>query len=145
MLIIFRNSWHMPAEFWPADAWPTPWPDQIRVDRLQSYLEASLQRRPAVGAGYVSQCVLTPPVHFIVPRFFLSLRRTCAETVRSRMFAWIRAQRPGPYQPGLEAATVNVFIADFVDLGGAEFCRAVVALNAKLLTPDSVENVAVRA
>lgn len=115
--------------------WPTPWPDQISCRRLQDYLDAALQERPD-GAGYVTQCVLTPPVHFILTRFYSSLRRSCAEKVRSKLMDWIRAQRPGKYRAGAEAARVNVFIADFVELNGMEFSRAVVGLNAKLLVDD---------
>lgn len=66
LLIIYRYS-RVPKEFWPGDCWPTPWPNQIKVDKLITYLDTSIKYRSPY-TGYVSQCVLTPPVKFIVPR-----------------------------------------------------------------------------
>lgn len=66
LLVVYRYAL-VPNDFWPSDSWPTPWPNQIKVHKLKTYLDAMLaQRLPDVG--YVSQCVLTPPVGFIVPR-----------------------------------------------------------------------------
>lgn len=130
--MIFRNDQHIRKHYWPGSVWPTPWPDKIRVKDLERYLNSALQTRPANG-GYVSQCVLTPPATFILTRFYSSLRGACAETVRRNLFDWLRAQQPGPYTPGSDAATVNVLIADFVELNDGEFCKSVVALNRKLL------------
>lgn len=66
MLVIYRNS-TVPDQFWPSDCWPTPWPNEIKVKRLKKYLETSLTYR-SPDIGYVTQCVLTPPVKFIIPR-----------------------------------------------------------------------------
>lgn len=67
LLIIYRSSRDIPIEFWPSDCWPTPWPNQIKISKLKTYLEASLQNR-SPECGFVTQCVVTPPVEFIVPR-----------------------------------------------------------------------------
>lgn len=66
LLIIYRKS-YVPREFWPSDSWPTPWPNQIDVDKLETYLNEIIKHR-SPNTGYVTQCVLTPPVKFIVPR-----------------------------------------------------------------------------
>lgn len=66
LLIVYRYS-QVPKEFWPGSCWPTPWPNQIKVKKLEAYLEANIKHR-SPNTGYVSQCVLTPPVKFIVPR-----------------------------------------------------------------------------
>lgn len=70
LLVIFRVDARVPLQFWPSDWWPTPWPNQIRVPKLQAFLDESLQQRDAV-IGYVTQCVLTPEVNYIVPRLVL--------------------------------------------------------------------------
>lgn len=66
LLVIYRNS-RVPYEFWSSDCWPTPWPNQINVKKLKTYLDQNIRYR-SPDAGFVSQCVLTPPVKFIVPR-----------------------------------------------------------------------------
>lgn len=66
LLVVYRYS-HVPSQFWPSDCWPTPWPNQFQVKKLQNYLDTMIKHR-SPQAGYVSQCVLTPPVKFILPR-----------------------------------------------------------------------------
>ncbi len=65
-------------------------------------------------------------------RFFMSLRRACAEKVRKGLFDWITTLAPGKFEEG-QKPTSNVFIADFIDLNDNEFCKIVVNLNEKLL------------
>lgn len=66
LLVVYRYA-HVSKEFWPSDCWPTPWPNQINVKKLEASLDANLKYR-SPNTGYVSQCVLTPPVKYIVPR-----------------------------------------------------------------------------
>lgn len=66
LLVIYRYA-QVPTEFWPGDCWPTPWPNQINVAKLEAYLDTNIKCR-SPNTGYVTQCVLTPPVKFIVPR-----------------------------------------------------------------------------
>lgn len=66
LLVIYRYS-RVPYEFWNSDCWPTPWPNQISVKKLKAYLDVHIKYR-SPNAGFVTQCVLTPPVKFIVPR-----------------------------------------------------------------------------
>lgn len=67
LLVIYRYH-HIPKEFWGGGNWPTPWPNQIKVEKLEEYLEQNIQNR-SPDTGYTRQCVLTPPVKFIVPRY----------------------------------------------------------------------------
>lgn len=67
LLVIYRYH-QVPREFWGGGNWPTPWPNQIKVKKLEEYLEQNIQYRDPY-TGYTRQCVLTPPVKFIVPRY----------------------------------------------------------------------------
>lgn len=67
LLVVYRYS-RVPREFWPGESWPTPWPNQIKVYKLKAYLDCMIRHR-SPETGYVSQCVLTPPVGFIIPRY----------------------------------------------------------------------------
>lgn len=66
ILCVYRNS-HVPQDFWPGECWPTPWPNQINVKKLEASLDAHIKHRSS-NTGYVTQCVLTPPIKYIVPR-----------------------------------------------------------------------------
>ncbi|XP_055297283.1 PI-PLC X domain-containing protein 3 isoform X3 [Sitodiplosis mosellana] len=130
LLVVYRYS-QVPKEFWPGDCWPTPWPNQINVKKLEAVLDTNIKYRSA-NTGYVSQCVLTPPVKFIVPRFYSSLKKKCAVKVCKKLTDWIKVQRPGPFSLNANQPTSNVFIADFIELKNFQFCRTVIALNGKI-------------
>lgn len=66
LLVVYRYL-YVPKEFWPGDCWPTPWPNQINVKKLKTALDTNIKFR-SPNTGYTTQCVLTPPVKFIVPR-----------------------------------------------------------------------------
>ncbi|XP_055710891.1 PI-PLC X domain-containing protein 3 [Phlebotomus papatasi] len=133
LLIIYRNHQaQFVQSFWTAEDWPTPWPNQTNVSKLKDYLEQSLSMR-SPQQGFVTQCVLTPNISYTVPRFFSSLQRTCARKVFRKLLSWIATQKPGPWRPG-DQPTVNVILADFVEIQNSEFCKIVVDLNLKLYT-----------
>ncbi|XP_059619372.1 PI-PLC X domain-containing protein 2 [Phlebotomus argentipes] len=133
VVIIYRNAQaHGVSNFWTSDDWPTPWPNETNVGRLQKSLERGLASR-SPHKGYVTQCVLTPNISYTVPRFLSSLQRTCARKVFRKLLSWIAAQRPGVWRPG-DAPTVNVVLADFVEIQDSEFCKIVVDLNLKMHT-----------
>uniref|UniRef100_A0A182IYF0 Phosphatidylinositol-specific phospholipase C X domain-containing protein n=1 Tax=Anopheles atroparvus TaxID=41427 RepID=A0A182IYF0_ANOAO len=135
VLIVYRSDACVNERFWLSQDWPTPWPNEINVKKLRQYLDESLaQRRP--DTGYVSQCVLTPSVRYIVPRFMSSLRATCAKTVDRQLLEWVKGQVPGTFA-GDEKPRPNVFLADFVDIADNQFCKVVIGLNKKLLEQDS--------
>ncbi|KAJ6648298.1 PI-PLC X domain-containing protein 3 [Pseudolycoriella hygida] len=113
VLIIYRSSRHIPMQFWPSDMWPTPWPNQIKISKLKKYLDNSLENR-SPDCGFVTQCVVTPPVDFIVPRFFMSLRRACAERVRKGLFDWIKIQSPGEFRRGEQPTSNQLFASNIM-------------------------------
>lgn len=165
VLVIYRYG-IVPEQFWPSDSWPTPWPNQCNLQKLEKYLDFSLTQR-SQDTGFVTQCVLTPPVQFILPRyiykfsilrqpqysqpeisfanrFLSSLRHACAQRVIKGLTNWISAQQPGSFENNSDKAPVNVFIADFVELKDHQFCRIVIELNYKILehlirSPEPIE------
>lgn len=54
--------------FWPADSFPTPWPNTDSIPKLISTLDENMKNKDGTR-GYVSQCVLTPSAWFIVKHF----------------------------------------------------------------------------
>lgn len=130
ILIIYRNDVQKKKEFFSSCDWPTPWPNKIKIDKLKNYLDDSLKERDP-NCGYVSQCVLTPDVKFIVPRFFSSLRKKCAQPVCDKLSKWIENQSPGPFSAA-DIPKSNVFLADFIDIKDCNFCKIVVDLNLKI-------------
>ncbi|XP_052868522.1 PI-PLC X domain-containing protein 2 [Anopheles cruzii] len=135
VLIVYRSDACVNDRFWLSQDWPTPWPNEINVKKLQQYLDESLAQRTS-DTGFVSQCVLTPSVRYIVPRFMSSLRATCAKTVDKQLMEWIKLQTPGSFE-GEDKPRTNVFLADFVDIADNQFCRVVIGLNRKLLDKES--------
>ncbi|XP_055592727.1 PI-PLC X domain-containing protein 3 [Uranotaenia lowii] len=135
ILIVYRSDACVNERFWLSQDWPTPWPNEVNVKQLRQYLDESLtQRKP--DTGYVSQCVLTPSVRFIVPRFMSSLRATCAKEVERKLLDWVKAQVPGPFGAD-DKPKCNVFLADFIDIQDNNFCKTVVSLNKKILDQNS--------
>lgn len=158
LLVIYRYH-QVPREFWGGGNWPTPWPNQIKVKKLEEYLDQNIQYRDPY-TGYTRQCVLTPPVKFIVPRyngqlfpfvpciylicflfvfiglfahrFYSSLKAKCAANVNKKLIDWLKVQKPGPFELNGNQPTSNVFIADFVELNNFQFCRTVIELNDKI-------------
>ncbi|XP_011194124.1 PI-PLC X domain-containing protein 3 [Zeugodacus cucurbitae] len=128
-LIYRRCPLPLPKEFWPSNAWPTPWPNVTSIKKLETYLQKSLQSRKP-SQGFVSQCVLTPSGKYITLRFFSSLRKT-AKKVNERLKPWIEEQTPGPFVDH-EQPTTNVFITDFTSLDNGLFCKMVIGLNYKI-------------
>jgi len=60
------------------------------------------------------------------------LQKSCAQVVNKKLKKWIEEQVPGVYQDG-ENPTINVFIADYVNLQNCQFCKIVIELNYKIL------------
>ena len=57
----------MTLNYWFSQDWPTPWANVVKVNKLEEYLEESLNHRNP-NAGHVSQCVLTPDTKFIMSK-----------------------------------------------------------------------------
>lgn len=130
LVIIYRNGTIDSKEFFRSWNFPTPWPETTKIIELKDFLDRRLgQRQPT--QGFVSQLLLTPDAKYIIPRFYSTLRKTCAYKVDSQMLDWLREQTPGVFKTG-EKPTVNVIVADFVDIQDDNFCKIVVDLNMKL-------------
>jgi len=82
------------------------------------------QRKPNIG--YVTQCLFTPDVKYILRYFYLNLQKCCCP-LNIVLPKWINNQRAG-YDHG-----VNVIIADFIDMKGFNFSEIVIQLNYKYL------------
>ncbi|XP_026822274.1 PI-PLC X domain-containing protein 3 [Rhopalosiphum maidis] len=123
VIIIYRHSQN--DIFWPSSHWPTPWPQTTSYKKLIGFLECGLKERKQ-NAGYVTQCLFTPDVKFIMRYFYLNLQ-SCCRPLNVAIPKWINNQKTG-YEHG-----VNVIIADFINTNGFNFCDIVVHLNYKCL------------
>lgn len=130
LLIIYRNGVVNSKEFFRSWNFPTPWPETTKIKELKAFLDRRLEQR-SPDQGFVSQVLLTPDAKFIIPRFYSSLRKACAYKVDSKMLDWLKEQTPGVFSTD-EKPTVNVILADFVDILDNNFCKIVVDLNMKL-------------
>jgi hypothetical protein len=138
VIVIYRETKEVVDRFWYANHFPTPWPDTTRVSDLRDFLDRRLKKRKP-DIGFVSQMVITPDARFIVPKFYSSLKKQCAERVCRRLYqSWLLDQTPGFFIRG-ENPTSNIFIADFIDIVDSEFPKIVVNLNRKLLK-DQLED-----
>lgn len=130
IIVVYRNSPTTSGVFFCPCDFPTPWPDSTNINDLKKYLEQRIQYRSCMQ-GFITQCVITPDANYIVPRFYSSLRRSCARKVESGMSDWIKNQKPGVFRDG-EEPTVNILLADFTDILDSNFTRNVIDLNMKL-------------
>lgn len=131
LIVIYRNDSFVTREFFRSRDFPTPWPNVTNTTNLRAFLDQRLEFR-APNQGFVSQCVLTPDTSYILPRFYSSIRRSCAKKVDKKMEDWIKSQTPGRFQCG-EKPTSNVFLADYVDIRKNNFSKIVIDLNMKLM------------
>lgn len=134
VIVIYRHqAVYSTSEFWQPQAMPSPWPRREKPNDLLYFFENL--RRPT-GMGFVHQAVLTPTPAFILLRWLSSLRSKCAIPVQKVVLPKLVDYSPGPPSgTGFDAskATINVIIADFVDLDDAIFSRTIISLNLKLL------------
>lgn len=125
VIIIYRHNNVQDDIFWKSSHWPTPWPQTTSYKKLIQFLERGLKQRKQ-NAGYVTQCLFTPGVKFILRYFYLNLQ-TCCYPLNNKLPTWITNQKAG-YNHG-----VNVIIADFINTRGFNFCDTVIQLNYKYL------------
>lgn len=124
VIIIYRYN-IQDNKFWPSSSWPTPWPQTTSYKKLIKFLKCGLQNRKH-NAGYVTQCLFTPDVKYILRYFNLNLQ-TCCHPLNIMLPKWINKQKSG-CEHG-----VNVIIADFINMEGFYFCDIVICLNYKYL------------
>lgn len=106
---------------WESDLWPTPWPDTMSTDDLIKFLENRLNKR-SHNIGLVSQCVLTPTNGTVVKAPFSGVRSKCAIPTCKAVLPWLDQKQQG---------SVNVAIADFVQIDNHSFPLTVISLNYK--------------
>uniref|UniRef100_A0A1B6LKK9 Phosphatidylinositol-specific phospholipase C X domain-containing protein n=1 Tax=Graphocephala atropunctata TaxID=36148 RepID=A0A1B6LKK9_9HEMI len=126
VIVIYRhNSSEEDDRFWPGVRWPTPWPQTTSIETLLHFLSKTLSHRPK-NAGFVTQCVLTPDVKFVVRNPCGALQSSCAVPCFQAAIPWLQQQRPGLHG-------INVVITDFVNTDAELFSKVVIGLNKLLL------------
>lgn len=65
VIVVYRKYCDEPRKFWCANNFPTPWPNTMSRRELKETLEQNIQLRD-MDNGYVTQCVLTPSVPYIL-------------------------------------------------------------------------------
>uniref|UniRef100_A0A1B6J506 Phosphatidylinositol-specific phospholipase C X domain-containing protein n=1 Tax=Homalodisca liturata TaxID=320908 RepID=A0A1B6J506_9HEMI len=126
VIIIYRHkSSEEDDRFWPGVRWPTPWPQTTSIETMLHFLSKTLSHR-AKNAGFVTQCVLTPDVKFVVRNPCGALQSSCAVPCFRAVIPWLQQQRPGLHG-------VNVVITDFVNTEAELFSTVVIGLNDLLL------------
>lgn len=125
MLVIYRNIYAQNySNLWPSGLWRIPWPNTTRVDELLDFLDVELQARP-LEIGFISQCVLTPDVSFVLKHICGTLQRSLVLLSQKTILSWLSQKRSG--RGGL-----NIVIADFVSDNNYLFCKTVIANNKKM-------------
>nr|CAD7448405.1 unnamed protein product [Timema bartmani] len=126
VIVIYRHeAARGDLNFWFSGAWPTPWPNTTSVSAMLTFLDHRLATRPP-NSGFVTQCVLTPDIRYVLLHPLTSLEQSLALHCNKAILPWVSNQRPG-------AKGVNVVISDFVGSGLCDLTRMVVKLNSKLL------------
>ncbi|XP_043265188.1 PI-PLC X domain-containing protein 2 isoform X2 [Colletes gigas] len=124
VIVIYRNAYAKNySNLWPSGLWLTPWPNTVRVDELVDFLNKELQTRNP-NIGFVSQCILTPDVPYVLKHICGTLQRDLVPACRKVILSWINEKRPG--RGGL-----NIVIADFVSDDNFLFCKTVIECNKK--------------
>lgn len=125
VFVIYRNVYAQSySNLWPNGLWRTPWPNTVRVNELTEFLDLELQARP-LEIGFVSQCVLTPDVSYVMKHLCGTLQRDLVASGQKGIITWIDRKRPGQ-------GRLNIAITDFVSDNGFLFCKRVIESNRKL-------------
>ncbi|XP_076241487.1 PI-PLC X domain-containing protein 2 isoform X2 [Calliopsis andreniformis] len=124
VIVIYRNIYAQNySNLWPNGLWRTPWPNTVRVNELTDFLDLELQTRP-MEIGFISQCVLTPDMPFVLKHLCGTLQRDLVGLGQKAIISWIDRKRPG-------LGRLNIVIADFVSDNGFLFCKRVIETNKK--------------
>ncbi len=126
VIVVYRNIVAQNfSNLWPSGLWPTPWPDTVNKDRLVNFLTDGLRSRSR-STGYVSQCVLTPDVPYVIKHIFGTLQRNLCVVCSKVTLPWIENNSPG--NGGL-----NIVISDEVSYNNYVFPKTVIQRNVALL------------
>jgi hypothetical protein len=80
--------------YWPSNSWPTPWPQTTSVRTMIPFLEEKMAFRP-MHTSFVTQCILTPDIKFILEHRFTSLEKKCGKHCNKTVILWLHKQKPG--------------------------------------------------
>jgi hypothetical protein len=78
---------------WPSNSRPTPRP-QTFISTMKPFLEDKMAFRP-MHTGFVTQCILTPGVKFILEHPFTSFEKKCGKPSNKAIILWLHKQKPG--------------------------------------------------
>lgn len=131
IIVIYRNFKFLHSSFFTTNHWPNPWPNVTSTEKLMENLDANLQNRQTYQ-GFCSQLLLTPTTGFILPRFYSTLRSTCAKKVDKKCKDWLLQQSPGTFGEN-DKRLSNVFLFDFIDLKDGNIVKIIIDLNMKLV------------
>lgn len=129
VIVIYRNivakNFH---DLWPSGMWPTPWPDTTNSKELDEFLTKTIEKR-STNMGFISQCLLTPNLSYVMRHLGGNLYRDLAEKCRNASYPWINANKPGP-------GGMNIVITDFVSHCDFLFSKTVIQRNATLMEDE---------
>ena len=91
----------------------------MSTEELLKFLDSKLNNRDK-SIGFVSQCVLTPTNMTVLKSPFSSVRSKCAVPACKSILPWLNQKQQG---------SINVVIADFIQIDNYSFPSSVVALN----------------
>lgn len=128
--IIYRKSSEiLSSDFWTGEYWQVSSSKPKRTKDLKMFLTQELKKR-SPDSGFITACILGPESKCVFMRLFSSLKSTACKVAKD-LHPWIVSQKVGLFRPG-ELPSCNIFIADFVDHNGNEFCKWVIDLNSSL-------------
>lgn len=117
-------------DLWPSGMWPTPWPDTTNSKELNEFLTETIKRR-LPNLGFISQCLLTPNISYVMRHLNGNLDKDLSEKCRLASFPWINSNKPGP-------GGMNIVITDFVSHCDFLFSKTVIQRNATLLEDENL-------
>lgn len=129
VIIIYRSRQINRHDFWPGKFWLNPLVRSTTISDLKKELSFLLQQR-GLKEGFVTKCILNPEGYYVSSRFGSTMMKPARKILRN-LKTWIESQKVGEFN-GETQHSVNVIIADFVDLRNGAFSRWVVDLNSKL-------------
>ncbi|RXG51417.1 PI-PLC X domain-containing protein 3 [Armadillidium vulgare] len=111
-------------EFWPSSSLPNPWPNTVDIPYMVSFLNEKINARNR-NIFFVSQCVLTPTLGYIVKNVTSSLERKLCRPCNNAVGSWVTSLS--------DTFSPNIIMTDFVDQDNWEIPKAIVHCNYKLM------------
>ncbi|XP_011297543.1 PI-PLC X domain-containing protein 3 [Fopius arisanus] len=126
VLIVYRNEIaKVDRAVWPSGLWSTPWPNTTDPSALIDFLDSRLKTK-LPNVGYVSQCLLTPDIRYVLRHLCGNLHSDLAVKCRGVCLPWVKGHHPG-------SGGMNIVITDYVSFNNFEFSRTVIQRNREFL------------